>query len=149
MDHHANHADPTDVNSQTEVGEDPLGDSGAVLIVDDDDIVRTTSARLLRRAGYEVLEAAGAEEALLCMQQHGSRVSLMLSDVVMPKHNGHSLAVSVRERWPEVEVVLITGYTPVAMDRHGIDTAGFRMLHKPVLDLPAVVAGLIGRGQAA
>jgi two-component system, cell cycle sensor histidine kinase and response regulator CckA len=149
MDHHTNHSDPTADQGHGSADEAVVSDTAVVLIVDDDDIVRTTSARLLRRAGYEVLEAAGAEEALLCMQQHGTRVRLMLSDVVMPKHNGHSLAVSVRERWPEVEVVLITGYTPVAMGRHGIDTAGFRMLHKPVLDLPALVAGLIGPAQAA
>ena len=139
MDQQTNHADPT-VSDESEAG-------AALLLVDDDDIVRSTSARLLRRAGYEVHEAASAEEALLCMQQHGSGVRLVLSDVVMPRQNGHSLAVSVREGWPEVEVVLFTGYTPVAMDRHGIDTGGFRVLQKPVLDLPAFVAGVIGPAQ--
>ncbi len=148
MDQNSNHSDPIAANLP-DPAENALDGGTAVLIVDDDDIVRSTSARLLRRAGYEVLEAAGAEEALLCMQQHGAHVQLVLSDVIMPKHNGHSLAVTVHERWPEVEIVLITGYTPVAMDRHGIDTAGFRVLHKPVLDLAAVVSGLIGPPQAA
>jgi two-component system cell cycle sensor histidine kinase/response regulator CckA len=117
---------------------------GPVLVVDDDDMVRWGTVRKLRRAGYEVLEAADVDEALICMQEHGAQVSLMLCDVIMPKRNGYELGQEVRRRWPHAHVVLISGYTPVAMDRHGIQTAGFQLLNKPVPDLPSVIARLIG-----
>jgi two-component system, cell cycle sensor histidine kinase and response regulator CckA len=119
---------------------DPL----TVLVVEDDDMVRWSTARLLRRAGYEVLEAASVEEALICMQEDGERVTLVLSDVIMPKQTGYDLGQAVRERWPETEIVLMSGYTPVAMDRHGIGTTDFHLLRKPINDLAGVVAELIG-----
>jgi two-component system, cell cycle sensor histidine kinase and response regulator CckA len=117
---------------------------GPVLVVDDDDLVRWGTARKLRRAGYEVLEAAGADEALICMQEHGASVSLMLSDVIMPKQTGYELCQEVRRRWPQAQVLLVSGYTPVAMDRHGIQTQGLRVLRKPVADLLEIVTRLIG-----
>ena len=124
------------------------GDPFVVLVVDDDELVRWSTVRVLRRAGFEVLEAASAEEALICLLEQGGRVSLVLSDVIMPKQNGYELGQAVRARWPEVPFALMSGYTPVAMDRHGIDTAGFHLLRKPVSDLPGAVAGLIGIEQA-
>ena len=121
---------------------------GPVLVVDDDDMVRWGTARKLRRAGYEVLEAAGADEALICMQERGASVSLMLSDVIMPKQSGYELCQEVRRRWPQAQVLLVSGYTPVAMDRHGIQTQGLRVLRKPVADLLEIVMRLIGPPQS-
>jgi two-component system, cell cycle sensor histidine kinase and response regulator CckA len=119
-------------------------DQVLVLVVDDDDMVRWSTARTLRRAGYDVLEAGGVEEALICMQEYGVRVRLVLSDVIMPKQSGYDLGRIVRGRWPETAVILISGYTPVAMDRHGIETDGFPLLRKPVTDLAATIAEMIG-----
>lgn len=96
----------------------PEVDQPLLLVVDDDQMVRWSTARTLRRAGYEVLEAEGVEEALICLQEHGARVRLVLSDVIMPKRSGYELGQEVRTHWPDVQVVLISGYTPVAMDRH-------------------------------
>ena len=119
-------------------------DQVLVLVVDDDDMVRWSTARTLRRAGYDVLEAGGAEEALICMQEYAERVTLVLSDVIMPKQSGYDLGRIVQSRWPGTEVVLISGYTPVAMGRHGIETDGFPLLRKPVPDLAEAIAQLIG-----
>ena len=126
---------------------EPLPEQLIVLIVDDDELVRLSTARALRRAGYRVLEAASADEALICMDERGDDVRLMLSDVIMPKTSGYDLGRAVQERWPGTKVVLISGYTPVAMDRHGIGAGDFRLLQKPVADLAAVVARLIGPPQ--
>ena len=138
--------DPQQLASPSTNGK-PAPESLVVLVVEDDDMVRWSTARLLRRAGYEVLEAASAEEALIGMQEHGDRVGLVLSDVIMPKQTGYDLGQAVRAQWPETEIVLISGYTPVAMDRHGIGTADFHLLRKPVDDLAGVVAELIGPAQ--
>ncbi len=124
----------------------PVG--AGVLVVDDDTLVRCSTAMTLRRAGYRVHEANGAEEAMICMQKEGGEIKLMLSDVVMPKQNGYDLGREVRARWPETQIVLISGYTPVAMGRHGIETSEFPLLRKPVPDLPAVVARFIGPPRA-
>ncbi len=126
---------------------DALPASGLVLVVDDDEIVRWSTARKLRRAGYGVLEAAGADEALICMQEHGASVGLMLSDVIMPKQNGYELWQALRIHWPRTQVLLVSGYTPVALDRHGIQTAGFSLVQKPVPNLVEIVARLIGPPQ--
>jgi FixJ family two-component response regulator len=74
------------------------------------------------------------------MQEHGERVSLVLSDVIMPKQTGYDLGQAVLVTWPETEIVLMSGYTPVALDRHGIGTSDFHLLRKPVNDLAGVVA---------
>ncbi len=133
-------------------GSDEAGGGPAplvVLVVDDDELVRWSTVRLLRGAGYEVLDAAGVDEALICMEQQGARVSLVLSDVIMPGQSGYELGREVRTHWPHAQVVLISGYTPVAIDRHGIDTAGFRLVRKPVADLPGMVAEVIGPARVA
>ena len=139
----SNEHDPGRLGDPSTDGE-PHSDPLVVLVVEDDDMVRWSTARLLRRAGYEVLEAAAAEEALIFMQEDGDRVSLVLSDVIMPKQTGYDLGQAVRARWPETEIVLMSGYTPVAMDRHGIGTTDFHLLRKPINDLAGVVAELIG-----
>lgn len=126
---------------------DALPAPGLVLVVDDDELVRWGTARKLRRAGYGVLEAAGADEALICMQEHGASVSLMLSDVIMPKQNGYELCQALGTRWPHLQVLLVSGYTPVALERHGIQTAGFSLVQKPIPNLLEIVARLIGPPQ--
>lgn len=132
-----------------EVSPNGTPDQVLVLVVDDDEMVRWSTARTLRRAGYDVLEAGGVEEALICMQEYGPRVTLVLSDVIMPKQSGYDLGRIVRSRWPETQVVLISGYTPVAMGRHGIETDGFPLLRKPVTDLGGVIAEMIGPAHQA
>ena len=79
----------------------PEVDQPLLLVVDDDQMVRWSTARTLRRAGYEVLEAEGVEEALICLQEHGARVRLVLSDVIMPKRSGYELGQEVRTHCPD------------------------------------------------
>jgi CheY-like chemotaxis protein len=102
-----------------------------VLVVDDESAVRSSTARLLARAGYEVLQAGSADEALGVV--HGDRtVDVMLSDVVMPGANGFELAGAVRDVSPGTEILLFTGYTPAAIDRHNLrGDSEIRLLQKP------------------
>ncbi len=135
---------PLTPNPQPAPDQPPRQAPTLVLVVDDEDLVRWGTARKLRRAGYEVLEAADADEALIAMQEHGPRVTLMLSDVIMPKQTGYELCQAVHTRWPHTQILLLSGYTPVAMDRHGIHTTGYALLQKPVPDLLEIVTRLIG-----
>ncbi len=64
-----------------------------------------------------------------------------------PKQNGYELWQALRIHWPRTQVLLVSGYTPVALDRHGIQTAGFSLVQKPVPNLVEIVARLIGPPQ--
>ena len=64
----------------------------------------------LELIGYQVLEAANGQEALLVFDRHADRIALVLSDMVMPKMGGRALFHALRERDPASKVVLMTGH---------------------------------------
>jgi len=96
----------------------PVGPDGSltVLNVDDDDLVRMTSREMLEDLGYNVLPAASAAEALALLEQH--RVDLVLTDHAMPRMTGMQLAVRLRELYPQLPVVIATGYSELVEDAH-------------------------------
>jgi len=87
----------------------PAGGIPAVLVVDDDRSVRAVIRRTLRGQGYEVLEAADAEAALVMLGQHAARVRAVLTDDRMPGMSGWELASVVAQVYPAVRVVLMSG----------------------------------------
>jgi two-component system, cell cycle sensor histidine kinase and response regulator CckA len=97
-----------DVGSLLSIRPEKLGGNERVLLVDDAQHVRITVARMLRRAGYEVVEAEGGRQALLESQP----VDLLLADIAMPDVDGLSLAAELTTRWPNTRVLLMTGYAP-------------------------------------
>jgi len=84
--------------------------SECVLLVEDEDALRTMMRHALRRQGYTVLEARNAGEALLLSEQSNTPIHLLLTDVVMPIMRGTQLAARLRELKPELKVLLISGY---------------------------------------
>jgi CheY-like chemotaxis protein len=80
-----------------------------VLVVEDDDAVRTVLCRDLRRRGYSVLEAAGGEQALGIAEEHAGPVHALVTDVVMPEMNGRDLAVFLAESQTQLKVLYMTG----------------------------------------
>ncbi len=80
-----------------------------ILVVDDEAEVREILAETLEDFGYAVLTAASGEEALPVLARDGG-VSMVITDVRMPGMSGLELAEEVRQRWPGVKVVLISGY---------------------------------------
>lgn len=101
-----------------------------VLLVEDDDGVRTLAETTLRRAGYHVLAAERTGDALELAAEHGS-LDLLVADVVLPGRGGRQLAERLRELHPDLKVLYISGYTDDAVLRD--DVAGERaaFLHKP------------------
>src|SRR5204863_9778570 len=73
-----------------------LSGAGRILFVEDEDAVRGVAARLLRARGYEVIEAADGEEALLLCEEHAGSMDLMISDVIMPGMDGPTLLKKAR-----------------------------------------------------
>jgi CheY-like chemotaxis protein len=93
------------------------GGRETLLLVEDEDPVRNLAARALRRLGYQVLEARDGSAALELCAAHATPVDLLVSDVVMPRMGGVELATRIRDRWPGVPVVFVSGYTEDALTR--------------------------------
>ncbi|MFO0930509.1 MAG: response regulator [Gemmataceae bacterium] len=102
-----------------------------VLVVEDEEAVRTLTRAALRQLGYTVLEAAGGPAALCLAERHTGRIDLLLTDVVMPEMGGGELATRLRAMRPETRVLYLTGYTDDAVLRHGVSDAEVPLLTKP------------------
>src|SRR3712207_5277267 len=82
-----------------------------VLLVDDEPLVRMTTADELEEAGFHVLEAANADVALVVLEARSKEVRLLLTDIDMPgSMNGLELAEAVHARWPHIALVVSSGY---------------------------------------
>jgi PAS domain S-box-containing protein len=98
------------------------GPSGTetVLLVEDEDQVRRFMRRALERAGYTVLEARNAGEALLIFEQHETPIHLLVTDVVMPRMTGVQLADRLRRIRAELPVVFVSGYSHEHLSKNEI-----------------------------
>lgn len=83
---------------------------GTVLVVDDEGSVRSLVRRLLESDGFDVLEAADADEALRIADQQGEAIRVLLTDVLMPGRSGAELATILQTRKPALKVVFMSGY---------------------------------------
>ncbi len=85
---------------------------GAILVADDEDLVRMALAAALREAGFEVLEAADGAEVLRLVERDPGRLALVVLDLVMPVLDGRETLERLRRAWPGLQVLLCTGYDP-------------------------------------
>ncbi|HEY3348957.1 MAG TPA: ATP-binding protein [Thermoanaerobaculia bacterium] len=108
-----------------------------ILLVEDEESVRTLARRILVGHGYRVLEASGGEAALEAFRAHGARIDLLVTDLVMPDMAGTDLAARLNERHPDLRVLFMSGYTGDAAVRSGQLVQGRAFLQKPFT--PAVL----------
>jgi PAS domain S-box-containing protein len=102
-----------------------------ILLVEDEDTVRSVAREVLQIVGYVVVEAASGEEALQRAAQHTGAIHLLLTDVVMPGMSGRELAERLMVDYPTLGVLYLSGYTDDAIAHHGVLEAGIELLHKP------------------
>jgi CheY-like chemotaxis protein len=102
-----------------------------ILLVEDDDSVRRLASRLLALQGYSVVEAGTGIEALKVMQERGGSIDLVVTDVVMPELNGSELAAKVRELYPKLCVIYMSGYTDDDIVRRGLLDPEMVFIQKP------------------
>ena len=104
---------------------------GTVLLVEDEGAVREATKRMLRKYGFDVIEAKHGQDALLQWEHQGNRVDVVLTDVVMPMMGGAELARTLRERRPDLRVVFMSGYTQGTLELSSMDESATRFLPKP------------------
>ena len=114
---------------------------GTVLLVEDEDAVRSFAARALGQRGYHVLVATTGVEALEVFQSHQGEVDLVVSDVVMPEMDGPTLFEKLRAQRPDLKVIFISGYAEDAFRRHLAENEDFMFLQKP-FDLKELAAAV-------
>ncbi len=102
-----------------------------VLIVEDEQAVRGLAKRILTAAGYHALTAANGGEALLHCERHGSKIHLVLTDVVMPQMGGGELVERLEKICPDLKTLYMSGYTDDAIVHHGVLEEGTQFIAKP------------------
>jgi len=116
---------------------DHLKPDGAVLVVDDAEIMRTTCQRALERAGYKVITADSGDSALQALAEQPADVAVL--DIRMPGLSGVELLKEIKNKWPGTEVLMMTAYadTGVAEESLNLGAAGF--LVKPFDNIRTLV----------
>jgi PAS domain S-box-containing protein len=102
-----------------------------ILLVDDDETLRKATCRLLQGFGYSVLEAGDGDEALHVSSQHQEPISLLVTDVVMPRLGGPALAERLVALRPGLKTLYLSGYSDGAVVRYDMAHKGLPLLHKP------------------
>jgi PAS domain S-box-containing protein len=108
-----------------------LNRTGTILLVEDEEIVRNLSRKILETCGYTVIEASNGVEALTFCEQPNFEIDLVITDVVMPKMSGRQLAEQLAVLRPGINVLFMSGYTDDAIVRQGIIETGSNFIQKP------------------
>jgi CheY-like chemotaxis protein len=102
-----------------------------ILIVDDEDIVRALTRRILEEVGYEIIEARNGIEALSIFEMPGCKIDLLITDVIMPQMGGRELAKRLATKYPSTRILFTSGYLDDATNRQGKQEFGTNFIRKP------------------
>src|SRR5258708_28250511 len=108
-----------------------LTGQGTILLVEDEDGLRSLNARGLRSRGYSVIEASNGIEAMEALEQKNGAVDLVVSDVVMPEMDGPTLLREMRKRNPNLKIIFVSGYAEEAFEKSLPENEQFAFLPKP------------------
>ncbi len=102
-----------------------------ILVVEDDKALRRLCERMLSRLGYRPVIAADGADALRRVEEKESPPDLLMTDVVMPDMSGPALAARLQQKWPDLKVLYMSGYTDSAIVHHGVLDPGVNFIEKP------------------
>lgn len=115
---------------QSETGKLPIGKE-RILVVEDEDAVRTLTIRSLKSSGYKVVEARSGADALQICKELDKPVDLVLTDVIMPDINGPDFIGCLLEIWPGIKVLFMSGYAADHIIQDGMIARGMPYIQKP------------------
>jgi len=123
--------DPIETQDAANLAEELSAGVETVLLVEDEEAVRSLVCKVLRASGYTVLESLNPADALRIAREHPDPIHLLLTDVVMPQMSGREVANQVIVLRPSTKVLFISGYTDDAIVHHGVLDPKTAFLHKP------------------
>ncbi len=115
----------------SEAPELSFGGSETILLVEDEEAVRTLASKILQERGYRVLESVTPEAAFQIVEHHREPIDLLLTDVVLPGVSGRKIAEHLTLLQPSMKVLYMSGYTDDAVVRTGVLEANTAFLQKP------------------
>lgn len=123
---------PTSMRPRSAAPETPDDARGeTILLVEDAPAMRMVTRRILEKNGYQVIEAQEAETALQLAERHQDRIDLVITDIIMPGMSGTTLARELVERYPDLPIIFISGYTDGRALREDFQHDHARFLQKP------------------
>jgi PAS domain S-box-containing protein len=108
------------------------GGSDTILVVEDEDAVRSLVGRILRKAGYTVLESSNGEEALDAFRENQDQIQAVVTDVIMPRMSGPELARKLADLVPDLPILYMSGYTQDEVLDVGLSREGTAFIQKPM-----------------
>jgi len=102
-----------------------------ILLVEDNELVRHLGRIILERWEYKVLEASNGDDALNIIASYDGAIDLLLTDVVMPGMNGKALYAKVAEKYQDLKVLYMSGYTDDIIAHRGVLSPGIQLIQKP------------------
>lgn len=105
--------------------------AGTILVVEDEEMLRSLLTAMLGRLGYNVVVTSSAEEAMALFDREGPSVDLLITDVVLPTMNGKDLSKSLRLKKPGLKTLFISGFTADILARKGLMDDDLHFLPKP------------------
>jgi PAS domain S-box-containing protein len=124
-------AEVAPTSAPTPTGAEAPQGSETILLVEDEEAVRSLLHEVLSGSGYRVLVAASGAEALRISRAHSGALDLLLTDVVMPGMGGREVATLLGAERPGLRVLFASGYTAEAIARQGVLEPGTDLIHKP------------------
>jgi two-component system cell cycle sensor histidine kinase/response regulator CckA len=138
--HHPEQEEQPDATATNGAVREPAGETkprtdltgqGTILLVEDEEGLRSLNARGLRSRGYSVIEASNGIEAMEALEQENGAVDLVVSDVVMPEMDGPTLLKTMRGRNPDLKIIFVSGYAEDAFEKSLPENQQFAFLPKP------------------
>ena len=144
LPHHRTKVDPSPA-PRSEIP--PGGGHETILLVEDEPSILKMTTQMLKRKGYTLIAAGTPGDAMELAHTYNSEIHLLMTDVVMPKMNGHDLAENICNHYPNLKCLFMSGYTANVIAHHGVLDEGVNFIQKPfsMADLSVKVREVLDR----
>jgi PAS domain S-box-containing protein len=120
-------------NVETPAAASPSGRAATILLAEDNPEVKNLLKEVLVNAGYKVIEASDGEDAVSLFKKNRNRIQLLILDMMMPRKNGKEAYDEIKESEPNIEAIMISGYSHDVLRRNGGIAEGLTFFPKPIL----------------